>query len=262
MTEKLGIKRINSGKGHRYTIDGEPAVGVTTALKALPKPALMYWSARAVAEFTADHIEDLIGRMHAAGGREPLVHYLKAIPWQKRDTAAVQGTEVHRIAEQIHAGEDFGVPDHLTGYVEAYLEFLDDFGPTPLHTEFLVANRNPTYAGTGDAIMSFPKLGLGLVDIKTGKGVYGDAAYQLAAYRYAQILVVDGDERPMIPVDFAAVIHVLEGGYELIEVEADEVAFDAFCHAHWLYTHELKQDWRTKRSRMDERIRSAYEVGG
>ncbi len=255
------IKRINSGKGHRYTIDGKPAVGVTTALKAIAAPALMYWSARQVAEFTADHIDDLIGRMHAAGGRGPLVEYLRNIPWQRRDTAAVKGTDVHTIAERIHAGEGFDVPDHLAGYVEAYLAFLDDHNPTPLFTEFVVGNRDPNYAGTGDAIMRFPKLGLGLCDIKTGKGVYGEHAYQLAAYRYAELMVAaDGTEQPVPKVDFAAVIHVGEDGYELIPVEADESAFEAFLHAHALYTKELKKDWRTNRSRGDARILNPIEV--
>lgn len=254
------IKRINSGSGHRYTIDGKAAVGVTTALKALPKPALMYWSARSVAEFVADNIQDLIVRMDAAGGRGPLVDYLKAIPWQRRDTAAIRGTDVHKIAEQIHAGGEFDVPDHLTGYVEQYLRFLEDENPTPLHTEFVVANREPTYAGTGDSIMSFPSRGIGLCDIKTSKGVYGDHALQLAAYRYAEwLLDEDGTESPMPKVDFCAVISVHEEDYALVPVKADERAFEAFCHAHWLYTNELKQDWRTKRSPMDARVLEPFE---
>lgn len=259
---KPAIRRINAGNGHRYTIDGKPAVGVTTALKALPKPALMYWSARTVAEFAADHIDELIKRMYEAGGREPLVQYLKAIPWQKRDTAAIRGTEVHTIAERIHAGDKFDVPEHLAGHVGSYLQFLEDHNPTPLHTEFLVANRDPDYAGTGDSIMSFPKLGVGLCDIKTSSGVYGDYAYQLAAYRYAQLMVVDGVEQPMIPVDFCAVIHVDADGYELVPVKADEKAFEAFTRAHWLWTNELKQDYKTKRSPMDNRVLPAITLDG
>jgi hypothetical protein len=255
-----GVKRINSGTGHRYTVDGKPAVGVTTALRALPKPALMYWSAKSVAEFVADNIQDLIVRMDAAGGRDPLVAYLKAIPWQRRDTAAIKGTDVHRIAEKIHAGEPFDVPEHLTGYVEQYLRFLEDENPTPLHTEFVIANRDPLYCGTGDSIMSFPARGVGLCDIKTGSGVYGEAAYQLAAYRFAESLVADGVERPMPGVDFCAVIHVREDGYDLVPVVADEQAFEAFKHAHWLYSNELKQDWRSRRSPMDDRILPAFGI--
>ena len=259
---KPTVRRINSGKGHRYTIDGKPAVGVTTALKALPNEALKYWSARTVAEFVADHIDDLIVRMDAAGGRGPLVDYLKAIPWQTRDTAAVRGTEIHAIAERIHAGEEFAVPDRLAGYVDSYLHFLADENPTPLHTEFLVANREPRYAGTGDSIMSFPTRGLGLCDIKTGKNVYGDYAYQMAAYRFAESLVLDGVETPMPSVDFCAVIHLAEDDYSFVPVQADEKAFEAFKHAHWLYTEELKKDYRTNLSPLDERVLPAFPKGG
>lgn len=254
------IKRINAGSGHRYTIDGKSAVGVTTALKALPQPGLMYWSARTVAEFVADHIDDLIVRMDAAGGRGPLVEYLKAIPWQKRDSAAVKGTEVHRIAEKIHAGEEFDVPEHLAGYVESYLQFLEDENPTPLFTEFTVANLDPAYAGTGDSIMDFPKRGTGLCDIKTGKGVYGEAALQMAAYRNAEFMVINGVPCPMPIADFCAVIHVREDGYDFIPVEADEQAYEAFLHAHWLYTHELKKDYKTNRSNLDARVLPAFHV--
>lgn len=261
MTEPT-IKRINSGSGHRYTIDGKPAVGVTTALKALPQPGLMYWSARTVAEFVADHIDDLIVRMDRAGGRGPLVEYLKAIPWQKRDSAAVKGTDVHRIAEHIHAGEEFDVPDHLTGYVESYLKFLEDENPQPVYTEFTVANLDPAYAGTGDSMMVFPKRGFGLCDIKTGKGVYGEAALQMAGYRNAKYMVVDGVVQEMVPVDFCAVIHVREDGYDFIPVNADEQAYEAFLHAHWLYTNELKKDYKTNRSNLDARVLEPFHLAG
>lgn len=254
------VKRINAGRGHYYKVDGKVAPGVTTALKTLAQPGLMYWSARTVAEFVADHIDTLILRMDAAGGRGPLVEYLKAIPWQKRDTAAVKGTDVHTIAEKIHAGEDFDVPEQLAGYVESYLGFLADENPTPLHTEFLAVNLDPVHCGTGDSIMSFPKRGVGLCDIKTGKGVYGEAALQMAAYRNSEFMVIDGELTPMPAVDFCAVIHVREDGYDFVPVNADEQAYEAFKHALWLHVNEMKKDSKTKRSNLDNRVMPAFHL--
>jgi hypothetical protein len=45
-----------SEKAHRYWCDGKPIPGVTTLIKGgLPAPALVYWSARSVAEYVADN---------------------------------------------------------------------------------------------------------------------------------------------------------------------------------------------------------------
>ena len=252
-----GVRRINSGRGHRYTIDGKPAIGVTTALKALDKPALASWSARTVAEYVADNIDGLLDRLYYAGGREPFIQHLRAIPNQKRNSAASKGTSVHSVADLIHKGEFEDVPDDLAPYIDAYLDFLSDFDAKVIHSEFVVAHRGLMYAGTGDSIIEVhhPDLsGTGLFDIKTGKGVYGDFALQAAAYRFAEVMLIDGEERPMVPTDFAAVIHLSEEGYEVVPLRADEQAFEAFGKALWLWRNEMKQDYKTRKSPMDERV--------
>ena len=49
-----------AAKSHRYWCDGKPIQGVTTLLKGgLPKDALMYWSAKMVAEYVADRPDDV-----------------------------------------------------------------------------------------------------------------------------------------------------------------------------------------------------------
>lgn len=252
-----GVRRINAGSGHRYTINGKPATGVTTALKALDKPALVYWSARTVAEYVADNIDGLLDRLYYAGGREPFINHLKAIPNQKRNDAAGRGTSVHSVADLIHKGQFEDVPEELAPYIDAYLEFLSDFDAKVLHSEFVVAHKDLMYAGTADSIIEVkhPELtGTGLFDIKTGKGVYGDFALQAAAYRFAQVMLIDGEEQPLPKIDFAAVIHLSEDGYEVVPLKADESAFEAFQKALWLWTHEMKKNYRTKLSPMDERV--------
>src|SRR5689334_2346539 len=44
----VAIKKADHGTWHSYTIDGKRAVGVTTALKGIPKDALVPWAAREV----------------------------------------------------------------------------------------------------------------------------------------------------------------------------------------------------------------------
>src|SRR5690625_6456725 len=115
-------------KSHRYKLDGQWVTGVTSLIKGgLPAPALMYWSARTVAEYVADNAEDVdaLRRM----GRGPMVQALKEVPWQKRDTAAVRGTEVHDLAERLVNDESVDIPPHLAGYVQSCVRFLDTWQP-------------------------------------------------------------------------------------------------------------------------------------
>lgn len=260
----MSIKRINSGSGHRYTIDGKPAVGVTTALKALDKPALVGWAARQVAEYVADNLDGLLDRLYTAGGREPFINHLRAIPWQKRNDAAAKGTNVHNIADLIHRGKFEDVDEEAAPYIEAYLAFLSDFDARVIRSEFVVAHRGLGYAGTADSIIAVdhPELsGTGLFDIKTGKAVYGEYALQSAAYRFAEVIAEDdGTEAPMLQTDFAAVIHLSEHGYEVVPLQADAEAFEAFQHALWLWKNEIHGTKKTP-SRISQRVLPAITRG-
>jgi hypothetical protein len=70
------------------------------------------------------------------------------------------------------------------------------------------------------------------VDYKTGNGVYGEYVLQVAAYRYMEVyLDSEGNEQPMIPVDKTFILHIKPGDYDLIEVQADEEAFEKFVIA-------------------------------
>lgn len=184
--------------------------GVTGLIKkGLPAPALVYWSAKAVAEWVADHEDDL-ARMRTSMGRAPLVGALKEVPWQARDEAAIRGTDVHAIAERIVHGESVDVPDHLLPYVQGYTEWLDAFDVQPEFTERSLGNRRWWYAGRADFRGTIAGRRCS-ADWKTAKGVYGDNALQLAAYDNCEFAVEDGDpdtETVIEPTGSLAVVHV------------------------------------------------------
>jgi hypothetical protein len=74
-----------------------------------------------------------------------------------------------------------------------------------------------------------------LLDIKTGNGVYGETALQLAGYRYADAWVDDdGTEHVMPIIDRAGVVHLRDGSYELLPVVAEERQ-----HRQFLYAAEI-----------------------
>lgn len=227
----VGVKRYETPYGHGYTIDGKRAIGVTTALNGIPKDALKFWAAKEVANYAVENIWD-IKRMLDSAGPTPTKAFLKEIPFQKRDDAAVRGTDVHAIAEKFIKGEEVEVPEHLLPYVQGYEAYLNDFNPTSIHEELVVASRKYLVAGTLDSIQDIPGIGRAQVDYKTGNGVYGEYALQVAAYRYMEVyLDSEGNEQPMIPVDKTFILHIKPGDYDLIEVQADEAAFEKFVVA-------------------------------
>lgn len=235
-----GIKRIDTKYGHSYTIDGRRAVGVTTALKGIPKDALVPWAAKEVATYVVDNIYD-VKSMLDSDGKYPTIDFLKGIPKQRRDTAAMRGTAVHALAEKYIRGEEIKVPDDVRPYVEGYALFIKDWNPVSVHEELVVASRKHMYAGTLDSIQDIPGEGRALVDYKTSRGVYGQVALQVAAYRYADVyLDAAGDEHPMVPVEATFVLHIQPGTYDLIPLQADEETLEKYLAAQRNYLSNVQ----------------------
>lgn len=218
-------------KSHRYKLDGKWVPGVTTLIKGgLPAPALMYWSARTVAEWVADN-ESSLEQLRAMG-RGPMVQALKEVPWEKRDTAAVRGTDVHDLAEKLIHGVEVDVPEHLDGYVQACVDFMDQWKPTPIVVERPLAHRAHWWAGKPDIFASLPDGRVILFDYKTSaSGIWPETAFQLAAYSHAEFYVdTDGAEQPIPKVDLCAAVHLTPGGYEVVPVKADDDTYKEFRH--------------------------------
>ena len=226
------IRRIETAKGHAYRDAERTSVrGVTTWIdKGKPKPALINWAANTTAEGALDRWDEL-GELPPA----QRLATLKGIRYAEKDLAANRGTEVHRIGEALVRGEAVDVPTELYGHATAYSKLLDEFKVEPVHVEFSVGHYAATYAGTGDLIAWFtlPRIGrkLLLVDLKTNRsGIFAETALQLAAYRYAEVMLEDDEhpERPMPEVDGTAAIHITPSGAELIPVTTNTDVFNAF----------------------------------
>lgn len=225
---------------HRYKIDGKWATSVTTALKGIPKDALPRWAAKTVARHALDNISTLASDIEHHG-YGPTLSLLAGIPDNQRDTAAVRGTEVHALAERYIAGEEVEVGD-LAPYVRGYARYVEEWNPTSLFDEVIVASRKHNYAGRLDSIQDVPGLGVCLVDYKTSNRIYGNYALQCAAYRYAEVMVVDEVERPMVPVERVVILHIQPETYDLIPAQADEEAFRKFLVAKDNYLENVQSD--------------------
>src|SRR5690606_28995527 len=164
------------------------------------------------ADYVVDNLDEVI-RDHDAS-RERLRYRLKGLPNAARDEAAVRGTEIHALAEQIVHGTQVQVPDRLLSYVQGYVRWLDAHHVEPLITEQSVGSRLDSYAGRVDCIARVDGRVLGL-DWKTSKGVYSSTALQVAAYVRAEFTVTDDDpetELDIPEVEGTAVVHITTDG--------------------------------------------------
>ncbi len=222
-------KRIDTGRGHWYKLDGNKVDGVTTVISnGIPKPALPNWASKAAATFTADNLETL-----TALNRDAIIDLVKGSPWRDRDAAARRGTEVHRLGEQLIAGTEVEVPEELIGHVDAYLRFLADFNVQPLLIEAIVGHRTHRWMGTLDLVADLNDGHRWLIDIKTTRsGIYGETALQCAAYRNAEFYLHGGTiERKMPAVDKVGAIWVRADGYDLVPLDAGPASYRTFRYA-------------------------------
>ncbi|MDQ2782221.1 MAG: DUF2800 domain-containing protein [Actinomycetota bacterium] len=220
-----------TNRGRTYKWRDEEFTSVTTILSGgVPKPALTNWAAKSVAEYVAAHLAEV--NAIAADDPAAAIDLMKGSPWRQRDKAAAQGSDIHAWAEAHVLGKVMPEPPPAhRPYCDGFLRFLEDWRPTYQMSEATVYNRANAYAGTLDAIVEMDG-DLWLIDYKTGKGVYGEVALQLSAYRSAEFIgLPDGTEAPMPEVDWCGVLHLTPDGYHLIPVEAGPDEFRAFLYA-------------------------------
>jgi hypothetical protein len=236
----------------RYAWRGEVFPSVTTIIGGgIPKPALVPWAAKMTAEWVADNITDVVEMV--AKDRDDAVAIIKGAPYKSKNRAAILGTKLHAAAEAHANGEPLPrMSAEVQPLAEAYLQFIDDYKPTPILTEARVYSPTFDYAGTLDAIVEINGEKI-LLDYKTGKAVYPEVALQLAAYRYADFYDNGGEPTELPEVDRCMVVHIRPQKYAVVPVTADENVFRSFRAVRKVYDFmkegdKLLEKTRRKRS--------------
>lgn len=240
--------------GRIYEWKGDRFVSVTTALGMMPKPALNSWMLKQVALAAAKNRAEIaqIADEKEAQKRILDIHY--STP---RNEAALLGSRIHKFAEWIAKSIDFEEQPEGSevAYVDAFREFYADWTPEYIESEVTVFNRQHGYAGSADAIMSIDGKKY-VVDIKSGKGVWPDAALQISAYRYAEFIArpYNGGEEPVPETDGGLVLHLTPTGYNLIPVDCGPEVFETFLSSLDIWRWQnidkdgvLKEPWRKER---------------
>jgi hypothetical protein len=226
------FRRIDTAKGHHYVdANGHRVPGVTTILgDGIPKPALINWAASATADYAVDHWDELAELDPSAR-----LKTLQGARYEKSDKAKKRGTEVHTYAERLVKGEKVqGIPDELRGHVEAYVRFLDAFDVEPVLVEATVFSVQYGYAGTLDLVADLTvdsrERKRMLLDVKTNeKGIFAEAALQLAAYRFADFyLDEEGNQQPMPDIHGCGAILVSSEEAQLIPCTSDPSVLKSF----------------------------------
>lgn len=261
--------RIDTARGHSYKLDGNKAPGVTTILgDGIPKPALVGWAAKTIAEYVADRLTingdeisatQLVNDLRDVGAeskynkwpnngtfsRLALAETLKGVHSLDRDQAANKGTAVHNLAEALMNGDTVEPPENLAGHVDSYIRWVEQWAPTDSILEFCGGNRRYGYMGTGDLMATLADGRRWLIDYKTNRsGPFHEVALQLAAYRNFEFLLDgDGNEIEMPEVDCCGVVWIRADGADLYEVKADHETFRTF-----LYTQQVGRFCKADRS--------------
>jgi hypothetical protein len=217
--------------GHRvYQWAGRLYPSVTAVIKGgVPAPFLPAWAAKQAAEYAVANLERLA--VLPAG---QAIWEIKRAPWTSRDAAASLGDLVHAAVEAYATGQPRpDLPAEANPYLTAFDGFLAEHQPRWLLVEQTVYSRRYSYAGTLDAVCELPAGGpVTLLDVKTGKRVYPEAALQLAAYAAADFIGgPDGREHPLPTIQAAAVLHLRPGGYQLVPVPVGRAVLEAFLSA-------------------------------
>jgi hypothetical protein len=226
----LKFERRDHGRNHSYWLDGQRLPGVTTLLNdGKPKPALVNWAAGAAAAAAVDRWDEL-----AALPVSQRLAILRNAPNDARNAAALRGQEIHHLAWQLVTGEAVDVPDEHLGPVQAAAKFLDAHGVQPILREVPVLNVTHGWAGTIDLLARVggpDRVGgpVWLLDWKTGRGVYDEAALQLAAYAHAEFYQDDaGELQPWHAPDRCGVVHLDSDDATLYPVDAGDATYLAF----------------------------------
>ena len=223
------------GKGRHYQApDGELVPSITNVLGVLDKPALKFWAAGQVAERAYDMRHSLTQLE-----REEAVTILKQSPWRSSSRAADRGTTIHAYLEtRLQGLEPREISGEAARFRRAADAFLDEWTPEPLHLEMTVFGDG--YAGTGDLWAVLNNGAVAVLDYKTSKAIYPEAALQLAALAHATT-TPDGEPAPK--VDEAWVVRIGEDGYEAKQVRDVAGCYEVFRSLltawHWTMDKEV-----------------------
>jgi hypothetical protein len=230
-----------------YTWQGRDLPSVTSARRMAGLPhGLHQWSITKVVDRAIDNVMELAARLTTSDPSAIAMArtWLRQGATEERDKAATLGTAVHDAAATGKSLTE--VSPEIAPRLRQYLEWLAVSGAEILGAEFQCWNLTVGYAGTADLLVRFPNGSVWVIDLKTGKGVYGEHALQLMAYFRAEFVGTDDvvDDRLtglLRQATGMAVLHLADDHWEFRAMRGDAETWRAFrglvAFAEWMHIH-------------------------
>lgn len=221
----------NGTRGRRLT-------GVTTVTKTLDydPSRLLTWAARTQCIGVAELARCAPDRLEWLWSEESIWEALSRhdLTFEHvRDRAAKRGTNVHRVVfEALARGTQLPDLDPLTDEerlaAEGVIKFWQEEKPAATLIEQVVYSERLGVAGRLDFYGTIKsRNGIGVIDLKTG-GFLSAAAHCQVGGGYPLLVEESGWDPP----EWAAMLQVKDGGYELVEAEASPECFEAAVQAY------------------------------
>lgn len=195
-------------------------------------------------------------------GNDAAIDWVRAKLWEasieERDRPARLGTKVHLAVE---TGVD---PDHADADIAAKLasfhHWLRVSGARILRHEYQVYNLTVGYGGTVDLLALLPDGRIFVIDIKSGKHLWGEHALQVMGYLQAEFagtddVVDEGLTAFHRSAHGMAVLHLADDFWDFRAMTADQKTWAAFLGLHRFATWQHEHDdidsvtWSKRRGR-------------
>lgn len=237
------IKLTFDDKKHIYSIEGKVIDGVTTILKIIDKPALMYWAVNQACDYIDKNLP--LGVKIDEIQKKALLDGAKAAHRKKSTDAADHGAILHDWIEKHIKGfkPELPVNPILQESAKQFLKWEKENNVVFKASEKKVLSLKYSYVGTLDFTATINgKRVVG--DLKTSNGIWDEYWLQLAAYKQAL-----QEEFPDANVDHTVIVRCgKDGAFEVQERDDFDKNIEAFLAALTLHRRIKEMKFNTPKT--------------
>tara|TARA_Y100001972_G_scaffold25730_1_gene31311 strand:- start:12 stop:773 length:762 start_codon:yes stop_codon:yes gene_type:complete len=167
---------------HKYLVNGEYQIGVSTILDMLNKPALLNWKVKE----TKDNIRVQLEEHLSDDIIQKIFDRAESRANEKQTNVFSTGKIVHGLCEKFVKGISYKEPSDpvIKDCFHKFVKWWNDNGFTLIASEKIVFLPDG-FAGTLDLLAKDREGLVWLIDIKTSNGIFVSAFHQVHGYKYA-----------------------------------------------------------------------------